>query len=151
MQPQNRPANRAQAKQRARELRAELETKGEVISHAGSLERVAHELGFRDWNTASARLSNMPEIPFQIGDEVTGLYLKKPFTGKLHAVRTLNDGAAFEVAIQFDEPVDVVDWESFSALRQRVKATVSANGVSWTKTSDGEPHMRIEVNATSIV
>ena len=82
---------------------------------------------------------------------MSGLYLKKPFTGKLLSVRSLNAGGAFEIAVHFDDPVDVVDWESFSALRQRVKATVSANGVSWTKTSDGEPHMRLEVKATSIV
>ena len=39
--------------------------------------------------------------------------------------------------------VDVVDWESFSAFRQRVTAMVSPEGVSWKKTSDGAPHLTV--------
>lgn len=151
MQTVNRPANRKQAKQRARDMRAELMSRGETISHAQSLERVAHELGYRDWNTASARLSNLPETAFQVGDEVIGKYLKKAFQGRLLAVRSLDDGSAFTVTVHFDEPVDVVEWESFSALRQRVTATVSPEGVSWNKTSDGHPHMTLERLATVIV
>jgi hypothetical protein len=134
---------REQAKARARELRATATIAGAPISHSAALEQVAAELGYRDWNTASARLSNLPEVPVQVGDRVSGLYLKKPFEGVVLGVRDIGGGSAFEVTMHFDEPVDVVEFASFSAFRQRVNATISADGSSWSKTSDGHPHMRI--------
>ena len=146
-----RPVTRAQAKQRARELRSQANASCQPMSHSRSLEIVAVELGYRDWNTASARLSNQPEVPFQVGDEVAGRYLNKPFNGRVLAVRNIVDGGAFEVTMHFDEPVDVVEFESFSAFRQRVTATVSADGVSWAKTSDGRPHMVVERRSIAIV
>lgn len=146
-----RPVTRAQAKQRARELRNQASASGRTILHSRSLEMVAAELGYKDWNTASARLSNLPEIPFQVGDDVGGLYLGKPFEGRVHAIREIADGGAFEVTLHFEEPVDVVEFESFSAFRQRVRATVSADGISWSKTSDGRPHMVVERRSIAIV
>lgn len=139
------PVTREQAKQRARTLRQQHATVGRQISHAEALEQIAKELGYRDWNTASARLSNRPERPFQVGHEVTGRYLGKPFSGRLLAVRERAGAAAFEVTVRFDQPVDVVDWESFSAFRQQVTVTVSPEGVTAAKTSDGQPHMALQV------
>lgn len=143
--------NRDQAKARARELRAELAAGGTPISHAEALERVAAELGYRDWNTASARLSNEPEVPLHVGDLVVGRYLKQPFTGRMLGVREVAGGAAFDVTIRFDEAVDVVEFESFSNLRTQVQITVSAAGVSAFRTSDGVPHMVVERKSTGIV
>ena len=40
-----------------------------------------------------------------------------------------------------DDPVDVVTFDSFSAFRQRVTATIDEHGVSPSKTSNGRPHM----------
>ena len=140
----SRPATRDQAKQRAHALRAASASSGAPISLAAALERVAAELGYRDWNTASARLSNEPPRPLQVGDRVGGRYLKQPFEGRVLAVREMAGGSAFEVTLHFDEPVDVVEFESFSALRQRVNATISADGVSWSRTSDGQPHLIVE-------
>jgi len=139
---------RVQAKARARQLKAEH---GTTLNLATALEIVAKEMGFRDWNTASARLSNGPETNWQVGERVSGQYLKRPFTGRIHGVRELQAGSGYEVTIHFDEPVDVVDWESFSALRQRVKAFVSPEGVSWSKTSDGVPHLIIAPESVLIV
>ncbi|MBB4000129.1 glyoxalase superfamily protein [Aureimonas pseudogalii] len=45
-----------QAKSMAKRLRSALATKEIDVSHATSLELVAVELGYRDWNTASAVL-----------------------------------------------------------------------------------------------
>lgn len=45
------------AKAAARALRRRLAEAGTSISHALALESVARQLGFKDWNTASARLS----------------------------------------------------------------------------------------------
>ncbi|WP_084421973.1 glyoxalase superfamily protein [Henriciella litoralis] len=132
---------RAHAKARARELRADASSRGESLSHSKALEAVARELGYRDWNTASARLSNQPDVPLQIGERVSGRYLKQPFEGRVHGVRELAGGMGYEVELHFDTPVDVVEFESFSGLRQRVRAMISEDGVSWTKTSDGVPHL----------
>jgi hypothetical protein len=143
--------NRDQAKARARELRAELAAGGTPISQAEALERVAAELGYRDWNTASARLSNEPEVPLQVGDLVAGRYLKQPFTGRVLGVREVAGGTAFDVTLRFDEAVDVVEFESFSNLRTQVQITVSAAGVSAFRTSEGVPHMVVERTSAGIV
>lgn len=142
---------RDQAKRRARDLRTALAAAGETISQSEALERVAHSLGFRDWNTASARLSNQPDAPLQVGDAVSGRYLKQAFTGRVLAVRVLGGGSAFHVTLDFDAPVDVVEWESFSALRKRVGAQISADGRSFSKTSDGAHHLVVERRSAAIV
>ncbi|NQY40973.1 MAG: hypothetical protein HRT80_12845 [Henriciella sp.] len=139
---------RVQAKARARQLKAES---GATMSLAAALEIVAKDMGFRDWNTASARLSNAPDTNWQVGERVSGQYLKRDFTGRIHGVRELQAGSGYEVTIHFDEPVDVVDWESFSAHRQRVKALVSPEGISWSKTSDGVPHLIVAPDSALIV
>jgi hypothetical protein len=136
-----RPSTRDQAKQRAHALRRESAENGITISLAAALEKVAAELGYRDWNTASARLSNEPDRPLQVGDRVAGKYLKQAFAGRVLAVREMSGGTGFQVTIMFDEPVDVVEFESFSNFRQRIDATISPDGVSWSKTSDGQPHL----------
>ncbi len=139
---------RVQAKARARQIKAEGPA---TLSLAAALEQVAQEMGFRDWNTASARLSNTPEASWQVGERVSGHYLKRPFAGRIHGVRELQGGAGYEVTLHLDEPVDVVDWESFSALRQRITAHVSPEGVSWTKTSDGAPHLTVAPETALVV
>ena len=116
-----------------------------------ALEHVAKELGYRDWNTASARLSNEPEVVLQVGDQVAGRYLKQAFDGRVLAVREMAGGSAFEVTLEFDAPVDVVEFESFSAFRKRVTATVSSAGVSFSKTSDGVPHLVVERTSIGLV
>ena len=139
---------RVQAKARARQLKAES---AHPIPLSAALEQVAQEMGFRDWNTASARLSNLPDSQWQVGERVSGTYLKRPFTGRIHGVRELTAGSGYEVTVHFDEPVDVVDWESFSAFRQRVTSYVSPEGISWTKTSDGVPHLIVAPESALIV
>lgn len=138
-----RPATRAQAKQRAAEIRAAEAAGGRTISQSAALERVAAELGYRDWNTAAARLTNLPPVPFAVGDRVEGRYLKQPFAGRVLAMRELSGGAAFQVTLELDEPVDVVSFDSFSNFRSRVNATISADGVSSSKTGDGVPHLTV--------
>lgn len=137
------PATREQAKQRARDIRAEHAQRGVTIGHSAALEKVAAELGYRDWNTASARLANLPEVPLQVGDRVAGRYLKQAFAGRVLGVREVYGGGAFEVTLQFDAPVDVVSFDSFSAFRSRVTATIDAAGVSASRTSDGRPHLEV--------
>ena len=144
-------SNRDQAKAWAREMRAELALAGTPITHAEALERVAQALGYRDWNTASAQLSNEPEVPLQVGDRVAGRYLKQAFEGRVLSVRELAGGTAFEVTLEFDTPVDVVEFDSFSAFRHRINATVSSGGVSFAKTGDGVPHLVVERTSLGLI
>lgn len=132
-----------QAKRQARELRKELAKNGESISHAMALEKTAKLLGYRDWNTATARLSNHPDVEVQVGDHVRGIYLKQPFTARIVSVTEQGQGAYYQLALDLDEAVDVVTFDSFSAYRKRVRGRVNAQGDSPTKTSDGEPQLVI--------
>lgn len=52
-----------QAKQMAKRLRASLEARNQEASHSTALELVAHQLGFKDWNTASAMLPHEAAQP----------------------------------------------------------------------------------------
>jgi len=135
---------RDQAKARARFLRTEEAGHGRNISHSAALEMVAHEQGWADWNTFSARLSNQPETPLQVGDRVCGSYLKQTFDGTVLSVTNRGEGTGFDVVIEFDLPVDVVTFDSFSNFRRRVNALISPGGTSFARTSDGVPHMVVQ-------
>lgn len=132
-----------QAKRQARELREEQTKSGEKISHSQALELVARKLGYRDWNTAAARLSNHPDIEVQVGDHVRGTYLKQPFTARILSVAEQGQGAYLQLTLDLDEAVDVVTFDSFSAFRKRVRGRVNSRGDSPTKTSDGHPQLSI--------
>lgn len=132
---------RDHARARARALRAERAQAGERISHAAALERVAHEAGFASWNVLSARLSNQPEVPLNVGERVGGTYLGQRFTATVHAVRMVGAGEYYQVELALDEAVDVVTFPTFSAYRSRVRGTITPGGVSPAKTSNGLPHL----------
>jgi len=131
-------------KAEARALRSERQQAGMPISHGEALETVARAHGFRDWNTARAAYPDRAVVPAQVGERVSGTYLKQPFTGMVLGVEMKQtDHALFDVTVLFDEPVDVITFASFSSFRQRVKTTVNLHGVSPARTGDGEPHMRL--------
>lgn len=55
------------AKQMAKSLRASLERRNQEVSHSVALELVAQQLGYKDWNVASAMLpdeNTQPAITF---------------------------------------------------------------------------------------
>lgn len=133
----------ATLKAEARALREERAQAGATISHSAALEEVARRHGYRDWNTARAALPERIASPVQVGDRVAGTYLSQPFAGMVIGVKLVGNAAPYEVTVKFDEPVDVVKSELFSAFRQRVTSTVDLRGISLAKTSDGEPHMRL--------
>lgn len=133
----------ATLKAEARALREERAQVGATISHSAALEEVARRHGYRDWNTARAALPERIASPVQVGDRVAGTYLSQPFAGMVIGVKLVGNAAPYEVTVKFDEPVDVVKSELFSAFRQRVTSTVDLRGISLAKTSDGEPHMRL--------
>lgn len=132
-----------QLKAQAKQLRKALMEKGTNVTHSQTLEMVAKQHGFRDWNTASARLSNRPGPPVAIGQRIRGQYLKQDFTGTVVGIRQFGGPDNWRVSVHFDEPVDVVTFDSFSAYRQRINCTVDSDGTALSRTSDGEPHLVI--------
>jgi hypothetical protein len=128
-------------KAQAKRLRQALAEDGDFISHGEALELLAKQMGFRDWNTLHAAAGNRPS-PLQLGAKVSGTYLGQKFSGEIIGVEALSAGR-WRVTIDFDEAVDVVTFDSFSAFRKRVTATVGGDGRSMEKTSNGRPQMEI--------
>ena len=133
-------------KAQAKRLRAGLEADGQPVGHGRSLELVAHQYGFKNWNTLHAAVGNRPPpCPVALGQQVRGSYLGQAFTGEVIGVRTLTAPGRFRITLVFDEPVDVVTFESFSAFRRRVTCTVDSRGETLERTSNGQPHMRLDL------
>lgn len=133
-------------KDQAKRLRARLEADGTSIGHSKSLELLANQYGYKDWNTLHAAIGNRPlPSPIALGAEVRGRYLGQPFRGEVVAIAALTASDRFRVTFQFDEPVDVVTFDSFSAFRQRVTCTIDRSGRTAEKTSDGQPHVQLEL------
>ena len=132
-------------KSEARALRQERAGTGTAMTHSEALEATARAHGYRDWNTAVAALPRPGSCPVTLGDRVSGTYLKQRFAGRVLATAILSGDHYYRITVAFDEPVDVVTFDSFSSFRHRVTATVDASGVSPDRTSDGEPHMRLDL------
>jgi hypothetical protein len=129
-------------KAQAKRLRSELDTGDTPVNHSRALELMAHQYGYKDWNTLHAALGNQPPpAPLSLGQRVGGTYLGQAFEGEVIAVRVLGEGERYRITLVFDDPVDVVTFESFSAFRRRVSATIDRRGITAEKTSDGKPHM----------
>lgn len=131
------------AKAQAKALRAALQAQGNAISHAQALELVARQHGARDWNTLHARLALRNAPPeLALGDRVRGRYLGQPFAGRI--IGLSGPASHRQIEIRFDQPVDVVRFESFSNLRRQIRATIDENGRAHRQTSDGEPQLIVE-------
>ncbi|MGI9367827.1 MAG: glyoxalase superfamily protein [Ruegeria sp.] len=126
-------------KAQAKRLRQKLRSTGVSLSHSESLELVAHQHGVRDWNTLHAMAGN--RMLLRVGDRVQGQYLGQPFTAEIRGLSVLGDGDHRRVTLHFDEPVDVVTFDSFSAYRQRVSGDIGWDGRSPRRTSDGQPQL----------
>jgi hypothetical protein len=131
-------------KTHARRLRGTLAEAGTKISHAEALELVARQHGHRDWNTAhAAATAEPPAPPVALQEKVAGRYLGQPFRGTVIALKTIGSAQRWMVTLHLDEPVDVVTFDSFSALRTRITGTIGPDGKTVEKTSNGEPHLVI--------
>ncbi|WP_316860127.1 glyoxalase superfamily protein [uncultured Cohaesibacter sp.] len=139
-----RPASLAEAKRQAKLLRSELQKDGINIAHSKSLELIAQQYGYRDWNTLFAQYGNQLSRDWQIGDRVSGLYLSQPFEAIILAVQKLADGR-HRLTFQFDEPVDVITFESMSNFRSRTSQVIGPDGTTREKTSNGQPHMILDL------
>ena len=132
----------AEAKQQAKSLRADLAAEGDDISHMKSLELVAHQYGFRDWNALHAAIGNRPPEGWTPGGRVEGHYLSQSFKATVVSCEMLRPGW-FRLALDLDEAVDVVTFDSFSNFRRRIRAVVGPDGHSRERTSDGMPHLKL--------
>ena len=129
-------------KAQAKRLRAALPSgNGQVPTHGQTLDLIARQYGYRDWNTLFAAKGNQPDLSLSPGDKVSGTYLHQAFTGTLVSVSRIGTDGWLRVAIDFDTPVDVVAFDSFSAFRKRINATIGPDGHTVEKTSDGQPHL----------
>jgi hypothetical protein len=133
----------AAAKTQAKALRRSLEAQGKPTTHSEALELIAQQYGARDWNTLCARLNqrNAP-VELTIGHRVAGTYLGQAFTGEIMAVSGAPGHRHLE--IKLDEPVDTVQFDSFSNWRSYIRGTVDSDGRSHRKTSDGKPQLCVE-------
>ncbi len=138
------PSSIPQAKEQARRLRAKLEAEGTSISHSKALELLAHQYGYRDWNTLHAKIGNRPPALWTVSDRVRGRYLDQPFEAEILAVEAVRPGW-YRLTLDLDEAVDVVTFDGFSNFRKRVTGVVGPAGASREKTSDGRPQLAIAV------
>lgn len=141
MTPHNLPTRDA-LKAQAKRLRSTLGDQGTPVTHATALETIARQWGFRDWNTLAAAADTGPA--WQVGQTVTGRYLGHAFTARLKSVREAA-GGHWRLTLVFDQPIDVVTSDRFSALRRQVSAMINARGVTHEKTSDGQPHLVLDL------
>lgn len=133
-------------KQQAKRLRAGLQENGTQITHSRSLELLARQMGFKDWNTLHAAAGNRPApSPVALGERVQGTYLGQAFAGEVLGIQTVGAGEKYRLTLHFDEPVDVVTFDSFSSYRQRIHCTVDRAGVTAERTSDGRPHLTLDL------
>lgn len=132
------------AKTQAKALRSALSAQGQDISHSQSLELVAKTLGFKDWNTLHAKIGNAPRSPVALGQIIQGRYLQQPFVAEVLGVTQLSDGR-YSVTLHLAEAVDVVTFDSFSNFRSRITKVIGADGRAFDRTSDGVPHLEIDL------
>ena len=130
-------------KSQAKSLRAALAETGQNVTHSQSLELLARQHGFRDWNTLHAKCGTAAPPAFAVGEKVSGSYLGQKFRGQILGVRVIGD-SRYRLTIRFDTAIDVVTFEGMSNVRRQIQAVVNAEGVSAEKTSDGQPHLRLE-------
>lgn len=135
----------SQAKDLARRLRSEMTEAGTPVGHAKSLELVARQHGFRDWNTMSAAIGNDPPEVWSVGRRVSGKYLTHPFTAQVVSVSAIRPGW-LRIELDLDEAVDVVTSDAFSNFRKRIHGEIGPKGHSLEKTSDGQPHLQIDLD-----
>ncbi|MEJ8473425.1 glyoxalase superfamily protein [Roseibium algae] len=133
-------------KAQAKRLRSALPTGNtKLVSHGQSLDLIARQYGFRDWNTLHAAKGNAPELVLSLGQRVSGTYLHQPFAGEIISATRIGPSNNTRVTIIFDDAVDVVSFDSFSAFRKRVTVTLGQDGRTFEKTSDGVPHMQLRL------
>jgi len=129
-------------KAQAKRLRADLAAQGKKINHAQALESLAHQWGFSDWNTLSAKAAAPNRPMYAVGQRVRGAYLGHPFVATVKAAQSRGTDY-WALTLVFDDPIDVVASEGFSSFRRQVNCTVNASGQTVQKISGDIPHVSL--------
>ncbi|MGI9400993.1 MAG: glyoxalase superfamily protein [Rhizobiaceae bacterium] len=133
-------------KLQAKRLRSALAEKGLPISHGRSLEIQANKHGYKNWNAIRAAIGNEePTSPVAQGQIVNGKYLGQNFKAEVLAIQAYSDTGNFRATFRFDDPVDVVSFDSFSSYRKQVSCFIDRSGKTHEKTSDGNPHLSLNI------
>ncbi len=130
-------------KEQAGRLKDKFKASGEALGHSQALELIAQYYGYKDWNTLSAAVRSQT-LPLIKGDRVSGQYLSHPFTATVVEVRAERVGW-YWLRLQLDEAIDVVESRHFSSWRSQLRATVNREGVTDAKTSNGVPHLQLDL------
>lgn len=132
-------------KTEAKRLRTALAASGQTLSHSQSLEALARQKGYRDWNTLHAAIGNAPPgPPFAVGQHVTGRYLGHKVRGEIIGLNARSDGR-YRVKLELDERVNVSAIEGMDVWRKRLNANVRRSGETVETTSDGQPHLALDL------
>lgn len=134
----------SELKESAKELRSAALAAGTSLTHSEALEAMAQKYGFRDWNTLRAKAQANNTLRIEEGSFIAGVYLGQPFKAEVLAFNEWSEGR-YQITLDFEEAVDVVKFNSFSAFRKRVSAEIGANGKSFAHTSDGLPHLEVSL------
>lgn len=95
-----------QAKQMAAKLKASLELQDYKISYSTALETVSHQLGYRDWNTASATLpAQIPESQIHFSKTIPILRIFDERKAREFYLEFLSFGIEFEHRFAPDLPL----------------------------------------------
>ena len=117
-------------KAEAKRLRAALAASGHALSHSQSLEALARQRGYRDWNTLHAAMGNQPpKPPIALGDVVEGVYLGHPLRGEVIAVHALGDGRV-RIKLDLEAPVNVSAFDGMDVWRRRLNANIGRDGAT---------------------
>lgn len=129
-------------KQQAKFMRTDLTEDGISVTHSKSLEILAHQYWFIDWNGLyAAAQKNSIFTTLRVGQTINGVYLGQKFVGEVIGLQKLAASGRYRLSLQLDEPIDVVTFDSFSNMRRRIVCRVDEGGISTEKTSDGQPQM----------
>lgn len=141
----------AALKGQARTLRLREKARGRALSRSAALEEIARRRGYRDWNTISGVIAQrMQGCPVTAGARIQGHYLGHPVSGTLAQVSPGPQARTWRLDLVLDQPVDVARSEAFAALRQRIKANIGPDGCTAEVTSDGVPHLQIDLGAVQV-
>lgn len=148
----------SRTKSRAKRLRSYLASQNISVSHAQSLEAIAQEDGYRDWNTLAAMLLaangparatsedkyTAPRLGFHVGDRVAGTYRGGDFIGTILGLEKTDGAPVWRIKIQFDQPVEIGSSSALNLTRLRVRLMIDVSGtsVNLKGTPDGQMQMR---------
>lgn len=132
----------ARLKHQAGRMRARAAAKGEAMSQAEALEKLARMLGHRDWNTLHAAAGRTPEgAPVQTGDKLRLRYMGVPAEGRVRSVQDGAEAGLWRVVIDLPAPLSIPTAEGIDLTRRRLHGDVDEKGRSPARRSDGTPHL----------